>query len=60
MKPFMGPEAHFQRAIDQSHSLPHRTEQAEVRRWYADLLFRRNSAGDIEKANELLEQASRI
>ncbi len=53
-------EAHFERAIEQAHSLPHRIEQAQVPHWYAKMLFRRNAPGDSEKASQLLKQSSQL
>jgi tetratricopeptide (TPR) repeat protein len=53
-------EAHFQTALEQAETLPHRPEQAHTRRVYADMLLRRNSAGDRERARMLLAQAEML
>ena len=50
-------EAHFEKALIQVHEIPHRIEQAEVRRWYARMLLDRDDAGDVEKARQLLNEA---
>ena len=50
-------EAHFETALRQAHELPHKIEQPEVRRWYADMLIERGAPGDIEKARQLLGEA---
>ena len=50
-------EVHFLTALDQAEKLPHRPEQANVRRWYADMLLRRGGRGDAERAGQLLAEA---
>lgn len=50
-------EEHYQTALRQAHELPHRMEQAEVRRWYARMLIDRDAPGDRNKARELLTEA---
>jgi len=50
-------EEHYQTALRQAHELPHRMEQAEVRRWYARMLIDRDAPGDRDKARELLTEA---
>jgi tetratricopeptide (TPR) repeat protein len=47
---------HFETALRQAHELPHKIEQPEVRRWYADMFIERN-AGDIAKARALIAEA---
>ncbi len=50
-------EAHYQTALRQAHEIPFRSEQPEVRRWYAQMLLDRNQAGDRDKALTLLGEA---
>ena len=50
-------EQHFEKALRLAEDLPHRLEQAEVRRWYARMLLDRNASGDRKKARELLGEA---
>jgi tetratricopeptide (TPR) repeat protein len=50
-------EQHFRRALRISAELPHRLEQPEVRRFYAQMLLERDSSGDREKARKLLDEA---
>jgi hypothetical protein len=50
-------EEHFETALRQAHELPHKIEQPEVRRWYADMLIERGQPGDVEKARALLAEA---
>ena len=37
--------------------MPHRIAQPDVRRWYADMLLRRDEPGDREKAQAFLVEA---
>ena len=53
-------EAHYRRALEQSETLPHRPEQAHTRRVYADMLLRRDGAGDRERARTLLAEAESL
>ncbi|MBI5114979.1 AAA family ATPase [Candidatus Poribacteria bacterium] len=50
-------EEHFETALRQAHELPFRTEQPEVRRWYARMLIERNGKADRGKARSLLAEA---
>ena len=50
-------ERHFQIALEQAHELPVRSEQPEVRRWYARMLLDRRQPGDEDRARELLDEA---
>ena len=50
-------ETHYQTALRQAHEIPFRSEQPEVRRWYAGMLLDRNQAGDRDKARTLLGEA---
>jgi class 3 adenylate cyclase/tetratricopeptide (TPR) repeat protein len=50
-------EAHFTKALEQAETVPHRPEQAHTRRVYAGMLFRRDVAGDRERARTLLAEA---
>ena len=45
---------HFETALRQAYEIPFRSEQAEVRRWYAQMLLDRNAPGDREKARTML------
>ena len=53
-------EAHFERALGQAEEIPHRIDQADVRRWWASMLLDRNAPGDRDRARELLGQARAI
>ena len=53
-------EEHFQTALKQAHEIPFRSEQPEVRRWYAQMLLDRNTAGDSERARTLLGEAAEM
>ena len=53
-------ETHYQKVLKQAHEIPFRSEQAEVRRWYAQMLLERNAAGDHDKARALLGEASEM
>ena len=48
---------HFETALRQAHELPHKIAQPETRRWYAQMLLDRNTAGDRDKARTLLGEA---
>jgi len=50
-------EDHFQTASRQTESVPHRLEQAEIRRFHAMMLIDRAAPGDREKAQTLLREA---
>ena len=50
-------EDHFQIALQQAESFPHRLEQAEIRRFHAMMLIDRAAPGDREKAQTLLSEA---
>ena len=50
-------ERHFQIALEQAHEMPVRSEQPEVRRWYARMLLDRRQPGDEDRARELLDEA---
>jgi hypothetical protein len=50
-------EDHFQTALQQADSVPHRLEQAEIRRFHAMMLVDRARQGDREKARRLLSEA---
>ena len=50
-------EDHFQIAMQQAESFPHRLEQAEIRRFHAMMLIDRAAPGDREKAQTLLSEA---
>jgi hypothetical protein len=51
-------ERDFQTAMRQADELPHVIEAAEVRRFYADMLFARNNPGDRDHGHDLLDQAA--
>jgi tetratricopeptide (TPR) repeat protein len=53
-------EDHFQIALQQAESFPHRLEQAEIRRFHAMMLMDRAAPGDREKAQTLLNEAREI
>ena len=48
---------HFEAALRLADEMPFRSEQAEARYWFAPMLLDRNTAGDREKARELLDTA---
>ena len=50
-------EQHFQIALEQAHEMPVRSEQPEVRRWYARMLLDRGQPDDEDRARELLDEA---
>ena len=50
-------ETHYKTALNQAHEIPFRSEQPEVRRWYAQMLLDRNATGDREKARTMLGEA---
>jgi tetratricopeptide (TPR) repeat protein len=50
-------EAHFHSALQQAESIPHRLEQAEIRRFHAMMLMDRAAPGDREKARKMLGKA---
>src|SRR4029077_5860870 len=50
-------EDHFQTAMQQAESFPHRLEQAEIRRFHAMMLIDRAGPGDREKARKLAREA---
>ena len=50
-------ETHYETALRQAHEIPFRSEQPEVRRWYAQMLLDRNQDGDRDKARTLLSEA---
>lgn len=53
-------ERHFQTALRQADELPHRIEQADVRRWYARMLMDRDARGDRESARRMLTEAAEM
>jgi hypothetical protein len=50
-------EDHFQTALQQAEALPHRLEQAEIRRFNAMMLMDRAAPGDRERARRMLTDA---
>jgi DNA-binding SARP family transcriptional activator len=50
-------ERHFHNALRQAEELPFVLEQAETRRFYAQMLLERDRPGDRGKAHRLLEEA---
>ena len=48
---------HFGTALKQAIAMPHRLEEAEVRRFYAMMLLDRSAQGDREKARTLLVES---
>ncbi|MGH9008361.1 MAG: tetratricopeptide repeat protein [Acidimicrobiia bacterium] len=53
-------EAHFLTALEQAEKVPHRPEQANTRRFYADMLLRRAGPGDADRAGQLLAEAEAL
>ena len=53
-------EGHYRKAMEQARDLPHRLEQPEVRRFYAEMLLERGAPGDRETARALLSEALAI
>ncbi len=51
-------ENHFRHALHLAEALPHRIDQADVRRLYALMLMRRDAAGDAAAARQLLQEAA--
>jgi hypothetical protein len=50
-------EEHFQTALRQAESVPHRLEQADIQRFYAMMRMDRAAPGDREEARNLLGEA---
>ncbi len=50
-------ETHYQTALKQAHEIAFRSEQPEVRRWYAQMLLDRNAPGDRDKVRTMLGEA---
>ena len=50
-------ESHYEAALKQAHEIPFRSEQPEVRRWYAQMHLDRGAPGDRDKARTLLGEA---
>jgi tetratricopeptide (TPR) repeat protein len=53
-------EQHFETALRVSRELPHRIEQADVRRFYGQALLQRRAAGDVDRAQGLLKEAAAL
>jgi hypothetical protein len=53
-------EDHFRTAMQQAESIPHRLEQAEIRRFRAMMLMDRAGAGDRQEGRRLLGEAREI
>ncbi len=53
-------EEHFRKALDQAERIPFKSEQADARRWYADMLLERAAPDDPARAHRLLEEARTI
>jgi hypothetical protein len=51
-------EGHFQTALRLADEMPFKSEQHEVRRFYAGMLIERNGPGDHEKARQFLSEAT--
>jgi class 3 adenylate cyclase/tetratricopeptide (TPR) repeat protein len=50
-------QRHFETALRQAATLPHRPEEAHTRRWYARMLLDRDGPGDGQRADELARAA---
>jgi tetratricopeptide (TPR) repeat protein len=50
-------EQHFEAALEQARSIPHRLELPEVARWHAAMLLDRGGAGDRERAARMMDEA---
>ena len=50
-------EDHFHTALQQAEAIPHRLEQAEIRRFHAMMLIDRAGPGDRVRARKLLNEA---
>ncbi|MFY9615692.1 MAG: AAA family ATPase [Candidatus Dormiibacterota bacterium] len=53
-------QRHFDAAMAQAEVMPHRVEQADIRRFRARMLRARNQPGDAAAADALLEEAAAI
>jgi len=53
-------ETHYQKALNQAREIPFRSEQPEVRRWYAQMLIDRNASGDRDRARTMLGEAVKM
>jgi class 3 adenylate cyclase/tetratricopeptide (TPR) repeat protein len=54
---WMAADRHFATALEVAEQMPHLTEQADVRRFSAQMLMDRAGPGDLDRARELLTQA---
>src|SRR5258708_30676149 len=53
-------EHHFRQGLDLAEALPHRLDQAGIRRLYARMLTERGGAGDHMLARQLLAEAAAL
>jgi len=53
-------EDHFRRGLDLAEALPHRLDQADIRRLYALMLTQRGGAGDRALARQRLAEAAAL
>ena len=53
-------EEHHRNALRHAERIPHRVEQAEIRRWLAAMLVRRQAPGDSSRARILIDEAERL
>ena len=53
-------ETHYRTALSQAHEIPFRSQEPEVRRWYAQMLLDRGASGDRDKARTLLGEATEM
>jgi hypothetical protein len=53
-------QRHYEAAIQLAEQLPHLIEQADARRFYAQMLLDRSSSGDRDLARSLLSHALEI
>ena len=50
-------ESHFENALEQAETIPHKLDQCDVRFWYAKMLTTRGAPADRDKSRKLLGEA---
>jgi DNA-binding CsgD family transcriptional regulator len=53
-------EGHFRQGLELAEALPHRLDQADIRRLYAHMLTKRDGAGDRAAARQMLTEAAAL
>ena len=50
-------DTHFENALKQAETIPHKLDQCDVRYWCGKMFTERGSSGDRDKARQLLGEA---